>query len=87
MGYDATNIASSPSSGTSQTLQTSSHNLLILQGGTGGEERAMPPGPGSVVNAAIDIYAGDSNWTLDAAVVVIRKARHHPLRPWSRGWQ
>ncbi len=47
----------------------------------GGEERAMPPGPGGVIDATIDVYVGDSGGTIDAAAVIVRKARRCPSLP------
>ena len=44
----------------------------------------MPLGPGGVVDAAIDVYAGDSGGTVDAEAVVIRKAHRRPSRPGGR---
>ncbi len=47
----------------------------------------MPSGPGGVVHAAINIYAGDSGMTVNDLAVVIPKACRRPSRPRSGGWQ
>ena len=47
----------------------------------------MPPGPGGVIDAAINIHAGDFGRTINATAIVVHKARHHPSRPRSGGRQ
>jgi hypothetical protein len=47
----------------------------------------MPPGPGGIINAVINIYPGNSSRTINTAVIVVRKACRRPSRPQLGGRQ